>query len=376
MADSMNTQAIFSAMLEAKKPSAKKRRVAESRKATKCISKKCAIMKENEDDEMMDDIIDNIAVITDPEKTVSDLEQRADDIQDAIDDTPEGEAAFSDEYVGSKVYACPVCGESFFADDECKEGDPCPICQETPGGGFLLQGEVVAPEEDEPVEDEVTSEDEIPAEDNTAEAGDDIDTEDVPEADDAKDDDDDEQLKAESLRKRARRIARAKRECAEGSNDICVDIKVAVPPTEEDEPEYAEYELDDKSFNEALTGFVKENYGSSIRAARLTKATYVKANEALRLESKLILNNGKCATATFVVKEAKYNNNRSILVGREASNTFKIESKSNPFRFDVVRSNGVIRCEKFTYNYTTRHPKAGAVKVEGVVRTRNGRKRV
>lgn len=372
MADSMNTQAIFSAMLEAKKPSAKKRRVAESRKATKRVNKECAIMRENEDDEMMDDVIDNIAVVTDPEKTVSDLEQRADDIQDAIDDTPEGEAAFSDEYVGSKVYACPVCGESFFADDEYEEGDPCPICQETPGGGFLLQGEVVAPEEDEPVEDE------IPAEDDTAETEDDINTEDIPEAADTENAGDEEEPKAESLRKRTRRIARAKRECVEeDNNDICVDIKVAVPSAEEDdEPEYAECELDDKSFNEALTGFVKENYGSSIRAARFTKATYVKANGALRLESRLILNNGKCATATFLVKEAKHSNNRSILVGKEASNTFKIESKSNPFRFDVVRSNGIIKCEKFTYNYTTRHPKAGAVKVEGVVRATNGRKRV
>lgn len=169
MANVKDTQNIFSALLESRKNKASAvKRVIES-KAKKTENVDLAgftgrLLKESLNEDVTDDIIDNIAVVTDPDKTVKELETRADDIQDAIDNTPEGEAAFSDEYVGDKVYACPVCGESFFADEEYKDGDICPICKAEPQDGFLMQG-VVAPAEPE---DDLESE-EIESEYETAE---------------------------------------------------------------------------------------------------------------------------------------------------------------------------------------------------------------
>lgn len=168
MADVKNTQAIFSALVESR---ASRRtgvtRKIESKAALKEAAETqlftgCFLKESVEEKDVAEDIIDNIVVVTDPDKSVEDLEDRADDIQDAIEGSPEGEAAFSDEYVGDKVYACPICGESFFAEDDYAEGDMCPICKAEPTDGFLLQGIVSAIEpEEEEVEDEVTSEDEV-----------------------------------------------------------------------------------------------------------------------------------------------------------------------------------------------------------------------
>lgn len=187
MADVKNTQAIFSAMLEsrASRKASENARKVESKRFLKeatgasmftgCLLKESVCEAFEDDTDVVDDIVDNIVVVTDPDKSVKDLESRADDIQDAIEGNTEGEAAFSDEYVGNKVYACPICGESFFADEDYKEGDSCPICKAEPNDGFLLQGVVAAlePEEDEiegegegeeVIEDEEIIDDEAPEE--------------------------------------------------------------------------------------------------------------------------------------------------------------------------------------------------------------------
>lgn len=170
-----DTQAIFSAMLENKQASAKSQaRKVESIKRLKKESEEAPVEFEGtllkaqaSEEDVMDDVLDNIQVVTDPEKTVDELEKRADAVQDAIDGSPAGEEAFSDEYVGDKVYACPVCGESFFAEEDYNDGDACPICKAEPTDGFLLQGVVapvsVEPEAEEPESEEVEDE-ETPAE--------------------------------------------------------------------------------------------------------------------------------------------------------------------------------------------------------------------
>lgn len=163
MADTNGTQAIFTKLCENRNRKARRTnsRLTESGRANAvrravnpAINKKSSFLRaalenvntsttaDGDDVEMMDDIIDNVAVVVDPEKNIDDLEVRADAVQAAIDDTPEGEIAFSDEYVGDTIYACPVCGQSFFADAEYHDGDACPICKAEPSGGFLVQGVV------------------------------------------------------------------------------------------------------------------------------------------------------------------------------------------------------------------------------------------
>ena len=165
MADTNGTQAIFIILCENRNRKARRMnsRLTESGRANAvrravnpAINKKSSFLRaalenantsttaDGDDVEMMDDIIDNVAVVVDPEKSIDDLEVRADAVQAAIDNTPEGEIAFSDEYVGDTIYACPVCGQSFFADAgaEYHDGDACPICKAEPSGGFLVQGVV------------------------------------------------------------------------------------------------------------------------------------------------------------------------------------------------------------------------------------------
>ena len=191
MADVRNTQEIFSAMLESRADRKEKsmRKLESKRLVREAIGAEMftgRLLRESLENDQLDaelevdaiqsnedvveDIIDNIVVVTDPDKSVEDLESRADDIQDAIEGSAEGEAAFSDEYVGDKVYACPICGESFFAEEDYKEGDACPVCKAEPTDGFLLQGVVAAvePEEEEAIEEpeaveEPVEEDEEPA---------------------------------------------------------------------------------------------------------------------------------------------------------------------------------------------------------------------
>ena len=86
-----DTQAIFSALVESKRAkNAAKKQVSEAKEViteapevkmfTGCLLKESMDM----DNDVVGDIIDNIQVVTDPDKTVAELEVRADEIQDAI----------------------------------------------------------------------------------------------------------------------------------------------------------------------------------------------------------------------------------------------------------------------------------------------------
>lgn len=353
MANVRDTQSIFSALMESHAAKrAKVNKILESKKTVKESADMCGFTGRLLKESVADDIIDNITVVTDPDKTVEELEERADDIQDAIDATPEGEAAFSDEYVGDRVYACPVCGESFFADEEYKEGDICPICKAEPQDGFLMQG-VVAPTvpEADKAEDEVIADD-TAIEDTEADSV--VGTE----VEDAADDDVAEECVKPSI----------KTECEEPTIEIEVDLSDNVVDIKA--PKETGAEIDEASFEDNLNQFVEENYKNVIEGINVDKCEYDKDEDALYLECTARCKNGSKAPLEFQLKESRHSRNRSILVGKELKNAFKIESNKPAFIFRVANNNGKVVCEGLKYRYTTTHSKAGKVKVEGVCRRR------
>lgn len=121
-----------------------------------------------EGDDLPKDVFDDVAVIIDPDLDPEQVTDSIDELQQLIDETPDGEVPTSDEYVGDITYTCPICGNKFFNDTELKDGDECPVCGETPEA-FILMGEVsklddTEEKEEEPKEDseeEVEVEEEI-----------------------------------------------------------------------------------------------------------------------------------------------------------------------------------------------------------------------
>ena len=417
MADVKNTQAIFSAMLESR--AARKANKAARKVESKEVIKEATgasmftgrLLRESiEGEDVTQDILDNIVVVTDPDKSVKDLETRADDIQDAIEGSAEGEAAFSDEYVGDKVYACPICGESFFAEDDYNEGDACPICKAEPDDGFLLQGIVSAlepeaeegeenvdnpaePEEgEEPVEDEEEdveiseeAEDEENSEDKTAEES--YDRED-PEDSSAK-----EGLGtaivgglaagaaagyvSNKMRKEAKDETLVKKGCVKECDEpaVEVEIEVNIPKAIEAEPAVVpNVELDENSFDCCLNQFAEENYGDCVDCMNVEEVTYSPEEDVLKVECKAVTKDGKEVPVTLEMTEEEYNNGKATLVAKESTNVFKIESKRPAFEFKVRRVGKAIKCESMNYSYITRHSTAGRVKVEGVCRNRGSKK--
>lgn len=372
-----DTQAIFSAMLESKKMSKTKGiRKVESVKKIKKESEEAPVEFEGtllkaqaDNDDVMDDVIDNIQVVTDPEKTVDEIEQRADDIQDAIDDTPEGKEAFSDEYVGDKVYSCPVCGESFFADEDYKEGDVCPICKAEPEDGFLCQG-VVAATEPEVEEPAAPTEPEENVEEPTEGEG--IEDEDEPEApENAEEPEEDkaEECKQPGIKPTMKKAI--KKECEEpAAPAIQIDVDLEDNKVEIKKPTTLDVELDEKSFEDNLNQFAAENYSGTIDNIAVDNVSYDPSEDALCIDCVAECKNGSKAPLTFVCKESRIKSNRAVLAARESVGAFKIESKRPAFAFNVVNENGVIKCESMKYSFTTKHSKAGSVKVEGYCRSR------
>lgn len=393
-----DTQAIFTKMLEAKATNtpATAKKVVETKTAKKASFVKqeaaghkvtgCLLRESDESKDIaMGDVIDNIQVITDPDKTVDELEKRADEIQDAIDGSEEGEAAFSDEYVGDKVYACPVCGESFFADENYKEGDKCPICNAEPTDGFLLQGVVAAVEDteenDEDFEDFEEPEDadeEKPEED--AEELEDADEEEPATeacAKKAKDADEKREKAMEARRRiaarRRRMEAAAKKECEAPSIEVTLNVAADDASIgKKTAPECLSCELDEDSFEDALNDFADENYSDAVDEIEVTDACYNPESDELVLNCEAKCRGNKKVPMQFRMKESKHTKGRSVLLAREAKNAFRIdESKGGaPFKFAVVRKGNKIACESLSYRYTTTHKTAGKVQVEGLHRVR------
>lgn len=114
-------------------------------------------INETGDDDIAEGTFDDVAVIIDPELDPEDVSSNIDELQQLIDDTPEGETPTSDEYVGDYTYTCPICGNKFFNDTELADGSECPVCGETPEA-FILMGEVSKIDEEDTKEKESTEE--------------------------------------------------------------------------------------------------------------------------------------------------------------------------------------------------------------------------
>lgn len=303
------------ACLESKKPAARKssnKRVNEAVKARKkYVKEEDEIDDENQ--EVMDDVVDDIVVVVDPEMSEDDVIEAAEDAQDIIDGTPEGEIPMTDEYVGDMSYTCPICGNTFFTADEMHDGDECPVCGDTPDG-FVLVGAIESPEEavgedeGEELEDEIVDDEEL-----------------EPDMDIAVDDDivDYEESKKPASRKMSR-------------------------------PSLL---IDESTFNPFMNKFIRENYKNA-KSFVITAAK--RCGKRLSLECKITFKSGKSKKVTLT--NENFNMKSNVLAFYE-DGTFKAESvgkaKVAPFVFKTVIEKNVIKCEGMKYSLITRSKNEG-----------------
>lgn len=77
-----------------------------------------ALYDELEDDDVRDveGVVDDVLVVTDPEITKDEYEEVIERAQEIVEDTPEGDIPFDEEYLGQYLQTCPICGNSFVED--------------------------------------------------------------------------------------------------------------------------------------------------------------------------------------------------------------------------------------------------------------------
>lgn len=126
-------------------------------------------------------IIDDILVVTDPEVTSEEYDEVIERAQELIEDTPEGEIPFDEEYIGQYLLTCPICGTTFVSEEMLEPGATCPACMEVPEG-FTVKGQIQT-EEDVVIDnglkvddDQVTDEEVQPQSDITTDEDTDINT--------------------------------------------------------------------------------------------------------------------------------------------------------------------------------------------------------
>lgn len=116
-------------------------------------------------------IIDDILVVTDPEVTSEEYDEVIERAQEIIEDTPEGEIPFDEEYIGQYLLTCPICGTTFVSEEMLEPGATCPACMEVPEG-FTVKGQIQTEEDvavdnglkvddDQATEEETTIEDTV-----------------------------------------------------------------------------------------------------------------------------------------------------------------------------------------------------------------------
>lgn len=256
---------------------------------------------DDEDPEAEDDAPEAV-IVTDPELDPED--DMIDDLQEIVDDTPEGEEPTTDEYIGDKVYTCPVCGQNFFSETDMQEGDKCPVCGEVPDA-FILVGDVQDA-------DDVSDEDECDEDDII----DDDEEEELEPSDDVADNDDSDK-KEESKTKRRK-------------NDIF---------------------FNESTFNPFFTKFIKENYKNaksmSLVGAKLNKGK-------LTLECVITFKSGKKSNTSLTVENFKLAPKMSITASLD--NKFKVESRNTraPFILECSMRNNVISMSKLDYSFVTK----------------------
>ena len=315
-------------MEESKKPAkkkvSKKKVIKESNKRAKSRRKLLTededIEIEDDDEPVADDVSGDIIAVVDPDMDTDEYDDKIDELQDIVDETPEGEVPVDDEYIGDTIYQCPVCGNPFFSEDDLGEGGNCPVCGEEIDS-FVELGEVQSAddEDEEPVEDE----DDInePAEDDDLDA----DTDDLDESEDPTTIDD---------------------------NDIIEDY--SIPKTPKKRPgvkkceKYSRYSIDEKSLNPFLTKMIKENYKNA-ESMKLIRASI--AGKKLKLECAIKFKSGNSKKSTIVVENFKPAKRMSMK--GQLGSMFKTESRQNKSDITIgARLVGdTIKVESFKYDY-------------------------
>lgn len=316
-------------MEESKKPAkkkvSKKKAIKESNKRAKSRRKLTEdedIEIEDDDEPVADDVSGDIVAVVDPDMDTDDYEDKIDELQDIVDETPEDEVPVDDEYIGDTIYQCPVCGNPFFSEDDLGEGGTCPVCGEEIDS-FVELGEVQSADDDEePVEDEDDI-DEEPAED-----GDDLDADvdDLDECGDPATIDDDDIVEDYSIPKTPKKRPGVKSKCEK----------------------YSRYSIDEKSLNPFLTKMIKENYKNA-ESMKLTKASI--AGKRLKLECVVKFKSGNSKKSTIVVENFKPAKHMSL--NGQLGSMFKTESRQNKSDITIgARLVGdTIKVESFKYDY-------------------------
>lgn len=310
-------------MEESKKPAkkkvSKKKVIKESNKRAKSRRKLLTededIEIEDDDEPVADDVSGDIVAVVDPDMDTDEYDDKIDELQDIVDETPEGEVPVDDEYIGDTIYQCPVCGNPFFSEDDLGEGGNCPVCGEEIDS-FVELGEVQSAddEDEEPVEDE-------PAEDDDLDA----DVDDLDENEDPTTIDD---------------------------NDIIEDY--SIPKTPKKRPgvkkceKYSRYSIDEKSLNPFLTKMIKENYKNA-ESMKLIRASI--AGKRLKLECAIKFKSGNSKKSTIVVENFKPAKRMSMK--GQLGSMFKTESRQNKSDITIgARLVGdTIKVESFKYDY-------------------------
>lgn len=78
-----------------------------------------ALYDQLDDEEVIRDVegvVDDVLVITDPEISKDEYEEVIERAQEIVEDTPEGDLPFDEDYIGQYLQTCPICGTSFVED--------------------------------------------------------------------------------------------------------------------------------------------------------------------------------------------------------------------------------------------------------------------
>lgn len=262
----------------------------------------------------MNDTVDDIVVVVDPELDADMADDFASELQDIVDGTPDGETPTIDDYVGDLTYTCPICANTFFSDHEMTDGEACPVCGETPTA-FVLAGSVA--DADEAVEDT-----EEPVEDH----------EDVDDTvtDEPEGDEDLEPVEPE-----------------EDVEDV-VDVE-SKKVTSSKKPSYI-YSIDESTFNPFMTKFIRENYKNA-NSFKIVSAK--RSGRILSLECRITFKSGKTKNVTLRSENFVPKTGKSTLSFKD-NGVFKNESKRNaPFVFETVMTGKTIKCSGLKYNFIT-----------------------
>lgn len=99
--------------------------------------RKNRVLKEDINDDIkniedVDGFEKDVVTVVDPDLSTEEFNDKQDEINKLIDETPEGEKVVNTEYVGQHIYTCPLCLTNFYSETEMGEEQKCPVCFETP----------------------------------------------------------------------------------------------------------------------------------------------------------------------------------------------------------------------------------------------------